>query len=101
MKAIEYFDKYDRFFTDKTVSEENTRKALSGLLSEMSDEALKLIETRHAKVDIGVAAVLKEKNQQWNAIVHMFEKKYGVSPLKRDGFKIFWIHQIPEYATLL
>lgn len=35
-------------------------------------------------------------NDKWNVIVRLVEKDYGQSPLLRDGYKKFWINQIPE-----
>ena len=99
MKAKEYFEKYEKPIMDElgTTGIESIR----GLVLEMSKEVEVICEKRNTSHDKAAAAVIKEMNDKWNAIVNLFEKKYGASPLKRDGFKFYWINEIPELEKIL
>lgn len=82
MKAKEYFEKYDRLI----VEEYPETKHLTDFLIELMREVEKLIDERKCKkADAGVS-VIKEVNQKYNAVVALYEKKYGKSPLVRNGF---------------
>ena len=93
MKAKEYFDKYKDLIMREVTSESTEFRYPAELLKEMSMEAQKLVDARHAVRNSAVVAVLKEFNVRWNAVVSMFIKKYGVSPMKKDGFKTWWCSQ--------
>jgi hypothetical protein len=93
MKAKEYFDKYEDLIMREVTSESTEFCYPAELLKEMSMEAQKLVDARHAVRNSAVVAVLKEFNVRWNAVVSMFIKKYGVSPMKKDGFKTWWCSQ--------
>ena len=94
MKAKEYFAKYEQDLVSENTDKCST--AIAGLLTDMNAEVKKLMEVRHAKFDRGGFAVLKEMNEKWNALVRLFEKKYGVTPIIRDGFRTWWIHERPQ-----
>lgn len=91
-KAKEYYELYRVALTN----EERVNQALSDLIKDLNDEVMELQKTRHVKFDRGLMPILKETNQKWNAIVRLFEKEFGASPVKPDGFKIFWINKMPE-----
>ena len=97
MKAKEYFAKYEA----DALNEETCLKAITGILRELSDEVEPLCKSRHADTNAALAGVLKEINQKWNAISSLFEKKYGASPLKRNGFLEFWKDRIPDIKDIL
>ena len=99
MKAKDYFDKYESSFVENNC--EHSAKATRDLLIDMSEEVEKLYKARSGKTDSALAGVIKEINQKWNAVGSLFEKKYGVSPLKRNGFIEFWKHKIPELVRIL
>jgi len=93
LKAKEYFTKYET----KIIS--GGTDALYQLFMEINEESKVLIKTRHCRSNSAVVAVIKELNGKWNAISNLFEKKYnGLSPLKKDGFKNFWLREVPEMA---
>ena len=92
-KAKEYYELYKK---DLVSGGEATNKAISNLIQALNADLLELQRIRHVKFDRGIIPILREVNQKWNAIVCLFEKEYGASPIKPDGFKIFWLKQMPE-----
>ena len=99
MKAKDYFDKYESAFVEN--DGEHAAKAATDLVIEMSKEVEKLYNARGGKTSSALAGVIKEINQKWNAISSLFEKKYGESPLKRNGFIDFWKHELPILVDIL
>lgn len=99
MKAKEYFEKYEQpIFEDYR---ENALTGISNLLKEMMKETGDILSKRGVKQSKAAVAVIKEQNDKWNSICNMFEKKHGVSPLLRDGFKNYWLKEMPELAPLM
>ena len=76
-------------------------KHTAALLIELSDEVKQLSKQRHIQKGEALISILKEINTKWNSICSMFEKKYGSSPLKWNGFKEFWKHEMPELKQWL
>ena len=62
----------------------------------MNSEVQNLLKVRHVKTDAGTFPIFKEMNQKWNAIVRLFEKKYGTTPIIKDGFQTYWVHKLPQ-----
>lgn len=91
-KAKEYYDLYK----NRMINPETVNQAISGLITDLNNEVEELKQIRHVKYDHGFLPILKEMNQKWNAIVRLFEKEFGKSPIIRDGYRIFIIKQIPE-----
>lgn len=93
MKAKEYFDLYDR-----AICEEVGRDCVevNKLLLALSGEAKDICDKRHSSNDLVTYAILRELNQKWNAICNLFERKYQVEILRRNGFKEFWVLRIPD-----
>lgn len=81
MKAIEYFEKYKSTTDDLSMYK---------MLGDFSAEANDIVVNRHCQTDEAFVAVLKEQNQKWNAVVNLFEKNCGVSPIIRNGFLKYW-----------
>ena len=87
MKAKEYFEKYEGDIIKEAMSGDAKGDGPSAkMLIEFTKEMKQIIEARHVRIDRGVIHVIREQNQKWNAVANLFEKKYGVSPIKRDGF---------------
>ena len=84
MKAKEYYEKYK----DQIIGAErdNRTDAYHRFVIELNEEAKALMESRHVKRDSAFWGVIKEINAKWNAISRMFEKEYGASPLRKNGF---------------
>lgn len=99
MKAKEYFEKYDQLIIQEVKNGES--KHTASLLFELSGEVKKLSEQRHIHKGEAVISIIKEINTKWNSICSMFEKKYGVSPIRWNGFKEFWKHEMPELEQWL
>ncbi len=94
MKAKEYFAKYEKGLMSESTDECST--AIADMLTEMNAEVQKLMEVRHVKLNRGGYAVFKEMNEKWNAVVRLLEKKYGCTPIIRDGFRTFWVRKMPQ-----
>lgn len=91
MKAKDYFAKYE-----EKILHGDTQQIYE-LFMEMAKEAKQIMSDRHCTSNAAAVGVVREMNDRWNAIVGMFEKKYdGLSPIKRDGYKNFWLNEIPE-----
>lgn len=91
MKAKEYFEKYDQdIWTEWQDQEMHRDGPMAKLYIEMSSELRKIMDVRQVNSDSGMLGVLREQNQKWNAILNLFEKKYGKSPISRNGFYMAW-----------
>ena len=85
MKAKEYFDKYNENIYYETTNTGDTN-SVSMLLRDMLQELLDICKKRNVVLDSAAIAVAREQNDKWNAISRLFEKKYNVTILKKDGF---------------
>lgn len=94
MKAKDYFAKYEQALTSDNSDECST--AIAEMLNEMNSEVQNLLKVRHVKTDAGTFPIFKEMNQKWNAIVRLFEKKYGATPIVKDGFQLYWVRKMPQ-----
>lgn len=101
MKAVEYYEKYGKAIHDERSGEEKSSEATMRLIIAMSQEVKDLRDRRHIKKISGMASAIKDVNSRWNAMCKLFEKEYGSSPLIRDGFKEFWIREVPELKSYL
>ena len=99
MKAKEYFEKYaDGIYKEAHQPGFYKDGPIMNLMRDLLQEANQIIVKRKVKCDEAFLSVLREQNQKCNAITNLFEKKYGVSPIRRDAFKIILAHtyDIPE-----
>ena len=94
MKAKDYFTKYEQALASDNSDECST--AIAEMLNEMNSEVQNLLKVRHVKTDAGTFPIFKEMNQKWNAIVRLFEKKYGATPIVKDGFQLYWVRKMPQ-----
>lgn len=94
MKAKDYFAKYEQALASDNSDECST--AIAEMLNEMNSEVQNLLKVRHVKTDAGTFPIFKEMNQKWNAIVQLFEKKYGATPIVKDGFQLYWVRKMPQ-----
>lgn len=86
MKAKEYYEKYKAGLV--SVEDKTYLTAAQGFISELMAEAKAIADTRHVRFDKGFIPVLRELNGKYKAVVRMFEKEYGVSPIKLNGFEL-------------
>ena len=98
MKATEYYEKYKNKLTSR--KEEVAIEAIKELLANFNQESKELISKRHIRTAPALISVLKELNGKWNALARCFEKDYGGTPIKKDGFWIFWINEMPELRAV-
>ena len=94
MKAKDYFTKYEQALISSDTEE--CSAAIADMLNDMNSEVQNLLKVRHVKTDAGTFPIFKEMNQKWNAIVRLFEKKYGATPIVKDGFQLFWVRKMPQ-----
>jgi hypothetical protein len=94
MKATEYYDKFiGSIFLDAT--------DVVKLLTEFNLEAKGICIKRKTQKNEAVIAVLREQNGKWNALRRIFmAKNNGVSPILEDGFKRYWLKQMPQFAEM-
>ena len=85
MKAKEYYEKYKAGLL--SADNEKYLPAARGLIYDLLDESKAVAEARHVRFDRGFIPVLREQIGKYKAIVRMFEKDYGVSPIRADGFE--------------
>lgn len=60
--------------------------ATTKLFQRLLSEALEIQKNRDALSPEAQRSILREQNQKWNAIVSLFEKEFGRSPLSRNHF---------------
>lgn len=84
MKAIDYFDKYQkRIFSD---NKEEAVDAVKDMFAEFIEEANQLAKSRNIKKYESFLSILNEMNRKWNAVSTLITKKNGCSPIKENGF---------------
>ena len=89
MKAKEYFEKYDEaIWQEAHEPEVRIDGAMAKMLIDFTSEMSGIIKARNIKTDQGLFGLIEELNVKWNAVVNLFTKKHGASPIRRDGFKI-------------
>lgn len=95
MKAKEYFNQYEEGivseYNAKASGETPKASAAYSLFLAMSNEAFAIMKERNCKREASCAGVIREINQKWNAINTLFEKKYKISPIVRNGFINAWV----------
>lgn len=103
MKAKEYFAKYDPLIMGPVSEDDHDTAAqfATRLLMELSGEAKNMATTRNARTNSALGGIIRELNDRWNAIYNLFMSKYGVSPIKMNGIKAYWIKAIPELADYI
>lgn len=99
MKAKEYYAKYKERIasTDDQVS----LQAVSDLVRDLSMEAKDLVEKRHARSNCAGVAILREMNDKYNAVCNLFEREFGATPIKPNGFMYYWKRTMPELERYL
>lgn len=96
MKALDYFNKYYERLDPLLDSLDAAGATVKELFFEFSEEVKTLSNIRHSKDDQVTLAILREQNQKWNALFRLLEKRWGVSAIAENGFKLFWNHEMPE-----
>ena len=87
MKAKQYFEKYgESIWKEAHDHDIHTDGPIAKMFIEFSSEMKEIINRRNVKTDNAAMAIISEQNQKWNAVVNMFVKQHGISPISRDGF---------------
>ena len=94
MKAKEYYAKYKAGLM--SADEEIFLSTIREFLSELFNEINTIKEARHVRFDSGFFPILREQNEKYKAVVRLFEKEYGSSPIREDGLELFLEHMMPE-----
>lgn len=108
MKAIDYYNKHREHLLNPywdlpeaptpefqvefqveidRLSEKRHRLDIGAVFIEFSDELSETIKSRRVHHILSLRDLLKEQNQKWNALVSLFEKNDGYSPLARDYYR--------------
>ena len=99
MKARQYFEKYRQ---EMTCGDENrVQTAINKLVLELNDESKDMLKARNINTDRAAVSVLRELNDKYNAVVGLFEKHYGASPLAHNGYLNLWKNRIPTIQKYL
>jgi len=93
MKAQEYYEQYKDGFLNK--DEAIYLDAANKFLVELFKEADELRKIRHVKYDRGFLPILREQNEKYRAVVRLFVKKHGASPIKPEGFEEILAERFP------
>ena len=99
MKAKEYYAKYKEQIL--SADDKVSLRAVSNLVCDLSVEAKELLQKRHAQSNCAGVAVLREMNDKYNAICNLFEREYGATPIKPNGFMLYWKRTMPELEKYL
>ena len=92
MKAKQYFEKHQQEMT--CGDEKRVQAAINQLVLELNDEAKDMLKARNVNTDRAAVSILRELNDKYNAVIGLFEKHYGASPLMRDGYLNLWKNRI-------
>lgn len=84
MKAIDYYRKYEPYFFGVAAVKplDEIQKRIEELEEDFLDEANEIFAKRNGLNSEAYENVCREQTDKWNALVRIFEKKHGVSPIK-------------------
>ena len=86
MKAKEDYEKYKAGLV--SADEKVSLPAARGIITELMDEIGAVAKARHVQFDRGIIPIFREQNEKYKAVVRLFEKEYGASPIRMDGFEL-------------
>ena len=102
MKAKEYYEKYkDAAIYFKVGPESKLIDLARSMLNDLIDESVNMCKSRNISKATGIASVVKEFNQKWNAINRIFVEKHNFTPFKDDAFKTLILDRVPELKGLI
>lgn len=90
MKAREYYNQYIKSPSKDTVD---------SIFRSFNSDVLELIRKRSARSDGAIAAIIKEQNAKWNAMIRLFEEHGTPCPFKKDGLQSYYEYYIPELKS--
>ena len=92
MKASDYYN----IMMEYPQTAEGIAEAAGKVVDLMHAEIKELIAKRKAVRDSAVAAIIREQNDKWNAVISIYEKKNGICPLTRNAIWKHWVKHIPS-----
>lgn len=92
MKASDYYN----IIMGYPQTADGVAESVGRVVDMMNTEAKELIARRRAVRDSAVAAIIREQNNKWNAIIAIYEKKNGYCPLARNAIWKHWAKLIPK-----
>ena len=84
MKAIDYYREYEHYFFGVAAVKplDEIQERIEELEKDFLDEANEIFAKRNGQTREAYEKVCQEQTDKWNALVRIFEKKRGVSPIK-------------------
>ena len=92
MKATDLYEKYSVPLMSVALRNTATKALFFDLDKEMTD----IMHVRNVKFDRGIYPIMRQQNDKWNALVRMFQKEFGTSPISENGFRKLWLHRMPQ-----
>jgi len=99
MKATEYFTDYKRM-----ESEKGHNYAIVEIFTAMYKEIGTIQKDRNSTANNVIIAITNEINQKANSFIRLVNKELDgtqFGKIKRDAFKIFVTHEVPDFAKVL
>ena len=93
MKAKEYYEKYKLDIL--SVDQGKYIPATQNFIQELFAEMQTISKARNVRFDRGFISIMKEQNDKYKAVVRLFEKEFGASPLRLDGFEMILERRFP------
>ena len=93
MKAKEYYEKYKLDIL--SVDQGKYIPATQNFIQELFAEMQTISKARNVRFDRGLISIMKEQNDKYKAVVRLFEKEFGASPLRLDGFEMILERRFP------
>ena len=92
MKASDYYN----IIMGYPQTADGIAESVGRVVDMMNTEAKELIARRRAVRDSAVAAIIREQNGKWNAVIDIYVKKNGTCPLTRNAIWRHWVKLIPS-----
>lgn len=98
MKGKDYAKKYLPLVKARVNSEEELLEIAKDIVEDFQNDLVRTIEARKISNLESAARAVLEVNDKWNALVKIFVRELGASPIKKDGFRNIKVMQTPELA---
>ena len=98
MKGKDYAKKYLPLVKASVNSEQELLEIAKDIVEDFQNDLVRTIEARKISNLESAARAVIEVNDKWNALVKIFVRELGASPIKKDGFRNIKVMQTPELA---
>ena len=84
IKAIDYYREYEPYFFGVAAVKplDEIQEHIEELEEDFLDEAQEIFAKCNGKTSEAYEKVCQDQTDKWNALVRIFEKNHGVSPIK-------------------